>query len=65
MLLPIPTEREVEGFAELYRTKYGISLGPAEAARQLGGLMRFLYLTRTAPPAEREESGATSFDGMC
>ena len=65
MLLPVPTEQDIEGFIELYRTKYGKDLNPVDAGRKLGGLMRFLYLTRTDPPAEqaeREEGEAILLD---
>lgn len=55
VLLPVPTEQDVQGFIELYRTKYGKDLDPVDAGRKLGGLMRFLYLTRMAPPSERGE----------
>lgn len=47
-MLPVPDQEDVEGFITLYRLKYGIVLDPEEAHEILGGLMRFLYLTRRA-----------------
>ena len=50
-LLPSPTAEEVAGFVRLYERKYGATLESDQARRLLSGLMRFLYLTRTASPA--------------
>ncbi len=52
-LLPTPTTEEVTGFIELYERKYGATLDSAQALRVLSGLVRFLYLTRTASPAHK------------
>lgn len=67
-LLPMPTAEEVAGFAQLYERKYGARLESDQAQRQLSGLMRFLYLTRTASPgpvltAPPEAAGAAALDG--
>ena len=53
-ILSTPTEKEVEGFIALYRKKYEVELDPVDALRMLGGLIRFLYLTRTQPPEGTE-----------
>ncbi len=52
-LLPTPTAEEVAGFIQLYERKYGATLDSAQAMRVLSGLVRFLYLTRTASPAQK------------
>lgn len=67
-LLPTPTAEEVAGFARLYERKYGARLDSDQARRQLSGLMRFLYLTRTASPgpvptATPGAAGAAAPDG--
>ena len=45
-LLPIPDEEDVAGFIALYQAQYGVELEQEKAHEILGGLMRFLYLTR-------------------
>ena len=56
-VLPTPTGEDVEGFIELYHTKYGVDLDPVEATRMLGGLVRWVYLTQVSPPAEAPSHG--------
>jgi len=46
LLLPVPDQAEVAGFIALYQAEYGVELEPEKAHEILGGLMRFLYLTR-------------------
>lgn len=46
LLLPVPDQVEVAGFIALYQAEYSVELEPEKAHEILGGLMRFLYLTR-------------------
>ncbi|MGI4791066.1 MAG: hypothetical protein ACRYFS_19745 [Janthinobacterium lividum] len=61
-LLPTPTPEDVAGFAVLYERKYGAKLDSDQARRLLAGLMRFLYLTRTASPRSSSADPPNSVD---
>jgi hypothetical protein len=46
MNLPVPNADEVRRFAELYRERFGIVLGEAEALDTLAHLAALVYATR-------------------
>ena len=57
-IYPTPSPQGIAKLRAFYLHEYGMTIGDEDAYEILGGVMRFLYLTRVKPERERLQAAS-------